>query len=123
METNQVEILLVEGNLEVAVLTIHALEKVNLANKLVHLRSGGEALEYIFATGAYTNRKIEDVPRVILLDINAPKANGIGILNKIRSDERTRLIPVVILASSLDDVDIFESYNIDVNNYIVKPVD
>lgn len=123
MESKQVEILLVEDNPNDAELTIMALKDKNLANKLVHLRDGVEALEFIFGEGAYANRNVKDTPRVILLDINMPKVNGIEVLRKVRADERTRLIPVVILTSSREDRDLFESYDLGVNSYIVKPVD
>jgi len=123
MESKQVEVLLVEDNPNDAELTIMALTEKNLANRLIHLKDGVEALEFIFCTGPYSDRNINDKPRVILLDINMPRINGIDVLRKIRADERTRLIPVVILTSSREDRDIFESYNLGVNSYIVKPVD
>lgn len=120
---HSIEILLVEDNPNDAELTIRALKEKNLANKLVHLRDGAEALDYIFATGPYSNRVIDDSPRLILLDINMPKVNGLEVLRIIRADPRTTAIPVVILTSSHEDRDIFESYKLHVNSYIVKPVE
>jgi two-component system, response regulator len=118
-----IEILLVEDNPSDAELTMLALKEKNLTNKLIHLKDGAEALEYIFATGNYASRKIDDLPKLILLDINLPKVNGIEVLQKIRSDERTKMIPVVILTSSKEDKDVIESYKLGVNSYIVKPVE
>ena len=119
----QVEIILVEDNPNDAELVIRALKGQNLANKLVHLKDGAEALEYIFATGSFADRKVDDTPKLILLDINMPKVNGIEVLRKIRGDERTTTIPVVILTSSHEERDIFETYKLRVNSYIVKPVE
>jgi CheY-like chemotaxis protein len=118
-----VEILLVEDNLSDATLTIMALKNKNLAGKLLHVKDGAEALDFIFAQGAFSNRKIEDTPHVILLDINMPKVNGLEVLKKIKSDLRTSKIPVVILTSSSEDRDLIESYKLGANSYIVKPVD
>lgn len=121
--TGNVEILLVEDNVNDAELTIRALRKKNLTNQLVHLRDGAEALEYIFATGQYAGRDVLKSPKVILLDLKMPKVNGIEVLTKVRADERTSKIPVVILTSSKEDPDIKECYRLGVNSYIVKPVD
>lgn len=118
----QVEILLVEDNMSDAELTIRALKKNNLANKLVHLEDGQEALDFIFAEGNYSERKIADTPKVILLDLKMPKINGIQVLQKIKSDERTKKIPVIVLTSSKEDPDIQECYRLGVNSYVVKPV-
>ena len=120
---HEIEILLVEDNMSEAELTIRALKKNNLANKLVHLKNGAEALDFIFAQGDYEGRKVENGPRVILLDLKMPKINGIEVLKKIREDERTKKIPVVILTSSKEDPDIQECYRLGVNSYVVKPVD
>lgn len=117
-----VEILLVEDNMSDAELTIRALKKNNLANKLVHLEDGQEALDFIFAEGNYSHRKIEDTPKVILLDLKMPKINGIQVLQKIKSDARTKKIPIVVLSSSKEDPDIQECYLLGVNSYVVKPV-
>ena len=117
-----VEILLVEDSMSDAELTIRALKKNNLANKLVHLEDGQEALDFIFAEGNYFHRKIADTPKVILLDLKMPKINGIQVLQKIKSDERTKKIPVIVLTSSKEDPDIQECYFLGVNSYVVKPV-
>lgn len=118
----EVEILLVEDNLSDAELNIRALKKYNLANKLVHLEDGQEALDFIFAEGNYSDRNIADTPKVILLDLKMPKINGIQVLQKIKSDERTKKTPVVVLTSSKEDPDIQECYRLGVNSYLVKPV-
>jgi two-component system, response regulator len=124
MELNgRVDILLVEDNPSDAELTIRALRKNNIANTLLHLQDGEEALEYIFATGKYAGRNIDEIPKVILLDVKMPKISGLEVLKKIKSDERTRIIPVVLLTSSKENNDIQEGYNLGVNSYIVKPVD
>jgi len=119
---HRVEILLVEDNISDAELTIRALKKNNLANKLVHVEDGQEALDFIFAEGAYSNRKISDTPKIILLDLKMPRINGIQVLKKIKSDERTKIIPVIVLTSSKEDPDILECYRLGVNSYVVKPV-
>src|SRR5680860_306951 len=97
---HEIEILLIEDNMNDAELTIRALKKNNLANKLVHLKDGAEAIDFIFAEGNYSGRKVENIPKVILLDLKMPKVNGIEVLKKIKADERTKKIPVVILTSS-----------------------
>jgi two-component system response regulator len=119
----EIEILLVEDNMSDAELTIRALRKNNLVNKLVHLKDGAEALDFIFGEGAYAGRRIENMPRAILLDLKMPKMNGIDVLKKIKSDERTRKIPIVILTSSKEDPDIATCYDLGVNSYVVKPVE
>lgn len=119
---HEVEILLVEDNVNDAELTIRALKKNNIANNLVHLQDGQEALDFVFAEGNYSNRTIENAPKVILLDLKMPKVNGIQVLQKIRSDERTKKIPVVVLTSSKEDPDIQKCYSLGVNSYVVKPV-
>jgi two-component system response regulator len=122
-QSNEVEILLVEDSLSDAELTIRALKKKNLANHLIHLKNGAEALDFIFARGAYEGRNPNIVPRVILLDLKMPKVNGLEVLAQIRKDERTRTIPVVVLTSSREDPDIEACYALGVNSYIVKPVE
>lgn len=112
-----IEILLVEDNPDDAGLTIHALKKHNLANHLLHLHDGEEALEYLFST------EITNIPKVILLDLKMPKVDGIEVLRKLKSDEHRKVIPVVVLTSSKEDRDVLESYQLGVNAYIVKPVD
>jgi two-component system, response regulator len=123
MNKDYVEILLVEDNPHDVELTLHAFKKNNLTNPMQVVRDGAEALEFIFCTGAYADRSIEDVPKVILLDLKLPKVSGLEVLRRIKSDERTRLIPVVVLTSSSEERDIVESYRLGVNSYIVKPVD
>jgi two-component system response regulator len=118
----EVEILLVEDNMSDAEMTIRALKKNNLTNKLLHLKDGAEALDFIFAKGNYSDHKIENIPKVILLDLKMPKVNGIQVLQELKSDERTKKIPVVILTSSKEDPDIQECYRLGVNSYVVKPV-
>ncbi len=119
----KIDILLVEDNPSDAELTIRALRKNKIINALLHLQNGEEALEYIFATGKYTGRNIDEIPKIILLDLKMPKIDGLEVLKKIKSDERTKIIPVVLLTSSKEDKDIIDSYKLGVNSYIVKPVD
>jgi two-component system, response regulator len=120
---NEVEVLLVEDNKSDAELTIRALKKNNMVNKLVHLHDGAEALDFLFGQGDYTGRKIENRPKVILLDLKMPKVNGIEVLRKIKDDDRTKRIPVVVLTSSREDPDIKTCYELGVNSYVVKPVE
>jgi CheY-like chemotaxis protein len=122
--TNQlVEILLVEDNPDDEELTLHALKKVNLINRINVCHDGAEALDFIFCTGVYAHRVIENVPRLIFLDLKLPKVDGLEVLERIKADARTRMIPVVMLTSSREESDIIESYQMGVNSYIVKPVD
>ncbi|MCZ7542862.1 MAG: response regulator [Anaerolineae bacterium] len=118
-----VEILLVEDNPDDVELTLHALRKHNLANRIEVVRDGAEALEFLFATGAYAGRNVENGPRVILLDLKLPKVDGLEVLRRVKADPRTRRIPVVMLTSSREERDIVESYSLGVNSYITKPVD
>ena len=118
-----VEILLVEDSTTDAELAIRALQKNHLANRLVWVKDGAEALDFIFATGAYADREISDLPKVVMLDLRLPKVDGIEVLRRIKSDKRTATIPVVVLTSSKEDRDIAESYGLGVNSYISKPVD
>lgn len=119
---HNIEILLVEDSLEDATLVIRSLKKNNLGNSLKHLSDGAEALEFIFATGKYTGRQVEDKPKLILLDLKMPKVNGLQVLQAIKTDERTKSIPVVIMTSSREDRDLIESYKLGVNGFVVKPV-
>ncbi len=119
---NEIEVLLVEDNMSDAEMTIRALKKNNLANKLEHVKDGAEALDFLFATGKYSGRSVENTPKVILLDLKMPKVNGMEVLQKIRADERTKKIPVVVLTSSSEDPDIQECYRLGANSYVVKPV-
>jgi CheY-like chemotaxis protein len=121
-ETTSVEILLVEDNPQDLELARRALSKANLTNRIQVARDGEEALEFIFCEGAHTARKIEDTPKVILLDLKLPKVDGLEVLRRIKSDPRTRAIPVVVLTSSKEQNDVVESYHLGVNSYIVKPV-
>ncbi len=117
------EILLVEDNPHDVELTLRALKKHNLSNQLHVVRDGQEVLDYIFATGAYTDRDINHTPNVILLDLKLPKVDGLEVLRRIKSDKRKKKIPVVVLTSSREEKDVVESYRLGVNSYIVKPVD
>ncbi len=121
--SEKIEILLVEDNPHDAEMTIRSLKKVNLANKVVHLKDGAEALDFIFAKGSFAGRQIENKPKVILLDIKMPKVDGIEVLRQIKSNNITKTIPVVIMTSSKEEQDIIASYNLGVNSYVVKPVD
>jgi two-component system, response regulator len=121
--TSQVEVLLVEDNMHDAEMTIRSLKKVNLANNLVHVKDGEEALEFIFAQGKFAGRDLVNSPKVILLDIKMPKVDGIEVLRRIKADEATRCIPVVIMTSSKEELDIVSSYALGVNSFVVKPVD
>ena len=116
-------ILLVEDNEDDVDLTIRALSKNHVSNKVVVVRDGEEALEYLFATGKYVDRKPEDLPAVVLLDLNLPKINGLDVLAKIRADERMRYLPVVVLTTSLEECDLISSYERGANSYVRKPVD
>jgi two-component system, response regulator len=118
-----VEILLVEDNQNDAELAMHALKKHKLANHIEVVRDGAEALDFVFARGAYGHRDINQTPRVVLLDLKLPKVDGLEVLRQIKSDPRTRKIPVVVLTSSREERDVMESYNLGVNSYILKPVD
>jgi two-component system, response regulator len=124
MNPNEVDVLLVEDNPNDAELTIRELKKHHLANNLVHVNDGEEALDFMFGTGKFAEaRDIFSPPKLILLDIKMPKINGIEVLQRLRSDERTRTTPVVILTSSNENPDIHTCYNLGANSYIVKPVD
>jgi len=121
-DPTSVEILLVEDNPQDLELTQHALGKAHLANRIHVARDGAEALDFIFCEGQHVARKIEDTPRVILLDLKLPKVDGLEVLKRIKGDPRTRAIPVVVLTSSKEQADVVESYALGVNSYIVKPV-
>jgi two-component system response regulator len=120
---SSVDILMVEDNANDEALTLHELRKYHLTNRIQIVRDGQEALEYIFCSGRYATRDIKDQPHVILLDIKLPFVDGLEILRRIKQDERTRTIPVVMLTSSREERDLIESYRLGVNSYIVKPVD
>ena len=116
-------ILLVEDNATDEELTLRALKKSNIGNKVVVTRDGPAALDYLFARGAFAGRNTEEAPQVVLLDLNLPKMSGLEVLRAIRANERTRLLPVVILTSSKEDKDLAGGYESGANSYIVKPVD
>jgi CheY-like chemotaxis protein len=120
---NDVEILLIEDNPQDAELAVRALRKQNLLNSLHHVKDGAEALAFIFGTGPYAGRNVENVPRLVLLDLKLPKVDGLEFLQKIKADPRTQMIPVVALTSSREDRDVRECYRLGVNGYIVKPVE
>jgi two-component system, response regulator len=121
-ETNAVEILLVEDNPQDLELTLRALRKGNLTNQIQVTRDGAEAIEFIFCEGEYAERKIDNTPKIILLDLKLPKMDGLEVLRRIKSDPRTKSIPVAVLTSSKEQSDVVESYRLGVNSYIVKPV-
>ncbi len=123
MINNELEILLVEDNMNDAELTIRALKKNHLANRLVHVKDGEEALQFLFSEGRYAGRAQEENPKVIFLDLKMPKLTGIEVLRRIKSDERTHKIPVVVLTSSNQDPDIQTCYDLGANSYVVKPVE
>lgn len=118
-----VEIVLIEDNPHDVELALRALKKNGLANKVKLLQDGAEALDFLFSTGAFANLSYNSRPKVILLDLKLPKVDGLEVLRRIKADERTRSIPVVVLTSSQEEQDIVESYRLGVNSYIVKPVD
>ena len=119
---NGKSILLVEDDSRDAELKLAALDQQNLAGKVAVARDGAEALEFIFCQGAFAGRTFENPPKVILLDLKLPKIDGMEVLKRIKSDPRTKMIPVVILTSSKEQKDVIESYNLGVNSYMVKPV-
>lgn len=121
-ETSQI-ILLVEDNPDDVALTLRAFKKNNIMNKVVVAKDGAEALEYLFCTGEHCTRDINDTPQIILLDLKLPKVTGLEVLKKIREDERTKLLPVIILTSSNEQQDLLTGYSLGANSYIRKPVD
>lgn len=116
-------ILLVEDNPDDEELTLRALRKNNIGNNLVVARDGAEALDFLFCTGQYADRDPHDLPQVILLDLKLPKVDGLEVLSRIRSEERTHLLPVVILTSSREEQDLIKGYKLGANSYVRKPVD
>ena len=118
-----VEILIVEDNPDDAELTLHALSQDEIKGKALHLRNGVEALNFIFAKKEFLDRKIQKDLKLVLLDLKLPKLDGLEVLRKIREDERTKTLPVVIFTSSREKRDIIEAYSLSVNSYVVKPVE
>ena len=116
-------ILLVEDNPDDEALTILALKRNNITNDVVVARDGVEALDYLFATGVHSGRDVNELPQLVLLDLKLPRADGHEVLRRIRADERTRRLPVVVLTSSKEDQDLIDSYDLGANSYIQKPVD
>jgi two-component system, response regulator len=116
-------ILLVEDNPDDEELTLLSLRKNNLAHDIVVVRDGVEAIEFLFGNGQYAHRDVSHVPTVILLDLKLPKLDGLGVLKRLRAEERTRTLPVVVLTSSSQDADVIASYNLGANSYVRKPVE
>src|SRR6266852_569865 len=116
-------ILLVEDNADDEKLTLRALKKNNILNEVVVARDGAEALDYLFGTGAYAGRNLSVMPEVVLLDLKLPKLDGLEVLRRLRADERTKLLPVVILTSSNEEADRIHGYGLGANSYVRKPVD
>lgn len=123
MNFDRVEILLVEDNPNDVRLTLRALRKNNIVNEIKVVNDGAEALDYLFAKNEFADRNVNELPRVIFLDLKLPKINGLEVLERLKSDERTRKIPVVVVTSSAEDSDLQRCYDLGVNSYIVKPVD
>lgn len=123
-DTNDtVDMLLVEDNAEDADLTLRALDVHGLARGVLVLKNGAEALDYFFAAGRFRGRDVRSAPKVVLLDLKLPKVGGLDVLRRLKSDERTRMIPVVVLSSSREERDVFESYRLGANSYLVKTLD
>ena len=116
-------ILLVEDNPDDEELSLLSLRKNNLAHDIVVVRDGVEAIEFLFGNGQYAQRDVAHVPTIILLDLKLPKLDGLGVLKRLRADERTRTLPVVVLTSSSQDADVIASYNLGANSYVRKPVE
>lgn len=123
MNYDAIEILLAEDTMEDAILTIRALTKSGLTNKLHHVKDGAEALDFVYCRGDFESRNISQHPKMILLDLKMPKVSGMEVLDKIKSDPEMKSIPIVILTSSKEDPDIKKCYDLGANSYIVKPVD
>jgi two-component system, response regulator len=123
MTTHEIEIILVEDNPDDAALTMRAFKNRNLFNRMIHLKNGQEAIDYIFNGVEFNGRKFDNHPKVILLDLKMPKINGMEVLEKIKTNEDTKTIPVVVLTSSAEDPDIKKCYELGANSYIVKPVE
>lgn len=116
-------ILLVEDNPNDEILTLRAFRKTNITNEVIIARDGEEALDYLFGTGAYEGRDVLDLPQLVILDLKLPKINGLEVLRQIRSDERTKTVPVIIMTSSKEEQDVVKAYSLGSNAYVQKPVD
>ncbi len=123
MNSSEVDILLVDDSQEDVALTMHALRSENLANRVFVARDGEEALEFLFCTGPHAERSFDHPPKLVLLDLKLPKVDGMQVLKRVKSDERTRIIPVVLMTSSKEERDRIIGYNLGVNSYLQKPVD
>ena len=123
MNYDDIEFLFADDRMEDALLTISALNKSGFTNKLLHVKDGAEALDFMFCKGIYSERNPKSRPKLLLLDLKMPKMSGIQVLEKVKSDAELRSIPVVILTSSQEDPDIAKCYSLGANSYIVKPVD
>jgi len=123
MENTEIEILLVEDNMNDAELAIRALQKSKIANRIVHLKDGASALDFLYGKGEFDGRNVNHKPKVILLDLKMPKIDGMEVLQRVKSDELTKKIPVVVLTSSKESPDIEKAYSLGANSYIVKPVE
>lgn len=123
MNSTPVELLLVEDNPHDAELTLRSLRKYRLANNIIHIGDGAEALDFLFGRGAYEGRNPNNRPKVILLDLKMPKISGIEVLQELRNNELTKLIPVVVLSSSTENPDVQRCFELGANSYIVKPVE
>ena len=123
MENKEIDILLIEDNANDAELAIRALQKNNLAKRIVHLKDGAAALDFLFGEGIYKGRNVHNKPKVILLDLKMPKVSGLEVLEKLMTNELTKQIPVVVLTSSKEHPDVEKAYRLGANSYIVKPVD
>ena len=119
----EVQILLVEDSPRDAEMTLRTLRKRNLANHVVHVKDGEEALDWLFSRGVHAGRDASQHPKVVLLDLKLPKVDGLAVLRALRADERTRLLPVVVMTSSQEQRDVIETYKLGANSYVVKPVD
>ena len=123
MDNDAVEILLVEDNPDDAALALRALRKINIVHHVVHVEDGEAALDFLLCRGKYANRQPGNYPKVILLDLKLPKIDGLEVLQQLKADTQTRMIPVVMLTSSREDRDLDKSYQLGANSYVVKPVD
>jgi len=123
MNSNEIDILLVDDSQEDVDLTLHSLRAENLANRVFIARDGEEALDFLFCSGPHTDRSFEQPPKLVLLDLKLPKIDGMQVLKRVKHDERTRVIPVVLMTSSKEERDRIIGYNLGVNSYLQKPVD